>query len=208
MRKAVIFMLFSAFPLWVLAQELGASLYFAQLLENPRHGNNFTVTIKVDSLAVPVNAIKGNLAFNKERMEIISVSKIGSILNLWVEEPRFNNLEGTLRFQGGVPRPGFIGNGGTVLHVIFRDKSPGPTSLIWREGEVLAADGQGTNILTNLQNLDFIVEAAETISAKTSFLDKVSLTLNILVLAIFFGAALFWGGRIILKYHDKRFHKR
>lgn len=160
-----IFVLLLAAALTVFAEaratpEIGASLYIAPLSENPRVGGNFTAVIKVDSLSEPVNALKGALAFNKERIEIISVSKIGSVINLWVEEPRFSNLDGTIRFQGGIPRPGFIGNGGNVLYVIFRAKTIGVTSLVWKEGEVLASDGKGTNVLTSLQNLDFFVEDA------------------------------------------------
>ncbi|KKS87974.1 MAG: hypothetical protein UV62_C0019G0002 [Parcubacteria group bacterium GW2011_GWC1_43_11] len=140
------------------AQQLGASLYIAPPAENPQAGSNFTLTIKTDSLAQPINAVKGVLGYNKDKLEIINVSKIGSIFNLWIEEPQFSNVDGKLRFAGGVPKPGFVGNGGTVLLVIFKAKLAGTASLVWEKGEVLAADGVGTNILTNLQNLDFNIE--------------------------------------------------
>jgi len=147
--------------------QLGASLYIAPLSENPRAGGNFTVTIKTDSLAQPVNAIKGVLTFNKDRLEIIGVSKIGSILNLWVDEPSFSNLDGTLKFQGGVPNPGFMGNGGVVLHIIFRAKTSGVTSLIWKEGQVLASDGKGTNILTSMGSGSYVIQTGEYVSPPT-----------------------------------------
>ena len=63
---------------------LGASMYIAPLSENLRVNGNFTATIKADSLAQPINAVKGLLYFNKDKLEIINISKIGSILNLWV----------------------------------------------------------------------------------------------------------------------------
>lgn len=157
-RVIPLFVLFGVWPLLAAAQQLGASLYIAPPSENPQVGSNFTLQIKVDSLEQPINAVRGILSYNKERVEIINVSKIGSIFNLWVEEPQFSNVDGKLRFQGGVPRPGFIGNGGTVLLVIFKTKTAGPTSLVWEKGEVLAADGKGTNILSNLQNLSFNIE--------------------------------------------------
>lgn len=149
---------FGILPLWASSQQLGASLYIAPPNENPRAESNFSLAIKVDSLAQPINAISGVLVYNQEKLEIINVSKIGSIINLWVEEPQFSNLEGKLKFQGGVPKPGFIGNGGNVLLIIFRAKTSGVVSLVWEKGSVYAADGEGTNILTDLHNLSFQLE--------------------------------------------------
>ncbi len=201
--------------------QLGASLYIAPLAENPRVGNNFTATIKVDSLAESVNAVKGVLTFNKDRLEIINTSKIGSILNLWVDEPSFSNIDGTLKFQGGVPNPGFIGNGGTVLHIIFKAKGAGITSLVWKEGEVLASDGKGTNILTNLQNLDFLIdELMESLlktltppaaSSESTFSSqplwiKIFIGLNIILLILALIASLNFLKKSAIKSHDRRFH--
>ncbi len=204
------------------ASQLGASLYISPLGENPRVGNNFTATIKVDSLAEPVNAVKGILTFNKDKLEIINVSKIGSILNLWVDEPSFSNIDGTLKFQGGVPNPGFIGNGGVVLHIIFKAKGDGITSLAWKEGEVLASDGKGTNILTNLQNLDFLVEelmesllksfTAPAEPAKLTFSSlppwiKIFVGLNIILLITAIIVGLVFFRKSAIKSHDRRFHR-
>ena len=202
-----LFLLGSFYPRIAAAiPQMGASLYIAPLSENPRAGSNFTATLKVDSLSEPINAVRAGLVFNKERLEVISVSKIGSILNLWIEEPRFSNMDGMLKFQGGLPRPGFVGNGGTVLHIIFRAKSSGPTSFVWKEGEVLASDGKGTNVLTNLQNLDFFIE--EPITSFTNPWATRLITLNFILIAIIFLAGLFFGGRMLLRYHDKHYHRR
>ena len=186
------------------AQQLGASLYIAPLQENPRVGSNFTVTLKADSLAESINALKGHLVYNNDKLEIINVSKIGSIVNLWVEEPRFSNVQGTLSFQGGIPNPGFIGNGGVVLHVIFRAKAPGVTRVAWDGGEILANDGKGTNILTALQNLDFVIESA---GAKGSSGQYFLMGANVSFLAIFVLIGLFFGARFILRWHDTKFHQ-
>ena len=197
------------------SSQLGASMYINPLSENPRANSNFTATIKVDSLAQPINAVKGLLYFNKDKLEIINVSKIGSILNLWVEEPAFSNIEGTLRFQGGVPNPGFMGNGGVVLHVIFRDKSSGINSLVWKEGEVLASDGKGTNILTDLQNLDFFVE--EPLMTNSSPSDntenplppwaKILIYSNVALIIIVLFISGYLLMKIIIRAHDRHFHQ-
>lgn len=188
------------------APEIGASLYIAPLSENPRAGGNFTAIVKVDSLSKPVNAVKGVLAFNKERVEVINVSKIGSVVNLWVEEPRFSNIDGTIRFQGGIPGQGFIGNGGNVLYVIFRAKTTGSTSLVWKEGEVLASDGKGTNVLIDLQNLDFFVDEAVGPSGSGGGINGTLLISNVVLLIMLLIVGVSFAGKFLIKYHDRSFH--
>lgn len=188
---------------------MGASLYFSPLPEDPRAGNNFTITIKTDSLAQPINAINGRLVYSPDKLEIINVSKIGSVFNIWLEEPNFTNLEGKLNFQGGVPKPGFMGNGGTVLHVIFKAKSPGITSIIWEKAEVLASDGKGTNILTNLQNYDFVINEPLAYSsvAKTPFFKNPLVILNVILLVGLGLMGFRYFIKSTLKAHDEELHE-
>lgn len=207
----ILFLLFAPM-LSVLAAEgafMGASLYFSPLPEDPRAGNNFTITIKSDSLAQPINAINGRLVYSPDKLEIINVSKIGSVFNIWLEEPNFTNLEGKLNFQGGVPKPGFMGNGGTVLHIIFKAKSPGITSIIWEKAEVLASDGKGTNILTNLQNYDFVINEPLSYSptVKTPIFKNPLVVLNIILLAGFGLLGLRYFIKSTLKSHDEELHE-
>lgn len=208
----ILFLLFTLIPSVLAATEgafMGASLYFSPLPEDPRAGNNFTVTIKTDSLAQPINAISGQLIFNPDKLEIINVSRIGSIFNIWLEEPNFTNLEGKLSFQGGVPRPGFMGNGGTVLHVIFKAKSSGIASIIWEKAEVLASDGKGTNILTNLQNYDFIINEPLTSysPSKAPFFKNPLVIFNIILLTILGLIGLRYFIKSTLKSHDEELHE-
>lgn len=187
--------------------QLGASLYIAPLQDNPRAGSNFTASVKVDSLAEPVNAVRGVLSFDKERLEVVTTSKIGSVLNLWIEEPRFSNADGTVRFQGGVPAPGFIGGGGGVLHVIFHAKGEGPVAFVWKEGEVLAADGKGTNVLTNLQNLNLTIDPPFSAPAESRISDLLTnsiFVLNLVLLFFILCIGIFFLVRVFIRSHDRR----
>lgn len=196
---------------------LGASLYVSPLQASPRVNDNFTVTIKTDSLSQPINAASGHLSYNPDRLEIINISKIGSVFNIWLEEPNYSNLEGVLRFQGGLPAPGFIGNGGTVLHIIFKAKTPGVTSLVWKKAEILAHDGKGTNILTNLQNYDFVVDeplSASNLKDDSSLWKNPFLIINFILLLFlaFDRVRSFVKSNFktlissVLRVHDKQFH--
>jgi hypothetical protein len=112
-------------------------------------GQTFSVRVMVTSQAQAVNAVSATLSFPADKLQIVSVSKIGSILNLWVEEPAYSNAKGTLSLEGVVPNPGFTGANGPVLTINFRVIALGTASLSFPSGSLLANDGYGTNILRN-----------------------------------------------------------
>lgn len=190
------------------SEQLGASLYITPPHENPAVDRNFTLAIKVDSLAQPINAVSGFLRYDNNKIEIINTSKIGSIFNLWVEEPNFSNIEGTLKFQGGVPTPGFIGNGGTVLLVIFKAKVAGITTFLWEKGEVLASDGKGTNILSDLQNLSFVVERNRFLeeNAPQDQRERGLTTNQILIIIFMAGCFLLYFAKLLMEHHNLEVH--
>ncbi|PIU57571.1 MAG: hypothetical protein COS89_04230, partial [Deltaproteobacteria bacterium CG07_land_8_20_14_0_80_38_7] len=107
---------------------------------------------------------------------------------------------------------------GVVLHVIFRAKGSGVNSLVWKEGEVLASDGKGTNILTNLQNLDFFVE--ESLVMNNSSSDntnnagnslppwtKILIYSNVALIIIVLFISGYLLSKIIIRVHDRHFHQ-
>lgn len=202
--------LFSAIQVTHASVELGASLYIAPPHENPVVDRNFTLAIKVDSLAQPINAVSGFLRYDKDKIEIINISKIGSIFNFWVEGPNFSNIDGIFKFQGGVPAPGFIGNGGTVLLVIFKAKVAGVTTLLWDKGEVLASDGRGTNILSDLQNVSFVVERnrflGESEKPESSGLNTNQILAIVFMSAFFILIAIYLVAKIFMEYHNFEEH--
>jgi hypothetical protein len=111
-------------------------------------GQTFTVRIAVSSPQA-VNAVSASLSFPRDMLQVTSVSKIGSILNLWVQEPSFDNNAGTVSLEGVVPNPGFTGSNGSVLSINFRVIAPGTANLRFASASLLANDGYGTNILKN-----------------------------------------------------------
>jgi hypothetical protein len=106
------------------------------------------VSIFVSSADQSMNAASGVLSFPTELLEVVSVSKTGSIVNLWVQEPSFSNAQGTVRFEGIVLNPGFRGANGRILTVNLRAKAAGTAVLQYASAEVLANDGVGSSILT------------------------------------------------------------
>jgi hypothetical protein len=109
---------------------------------------------------VALNAVSGHIAFPTNLFTIESVSKAGSILNFWVTEPSFSNSTGVVNFEG-VALGGFQGGTGTVLTVTLRALKPGSGSAAFQSGQILANDGQGTDITSGLSGATFSVEAAK-----------------------------------------------
>ena len=147
-----------------------ASLYFSPSSGTYQTGRNFTVSVDAQS-SVALNAASGVVTFPTDKLEAIGVSKVASIFNLWIQEPSFSNAGtlGNVRFEGIVLNPGFTGDG-KLISVTFRVKSAGEANLAFSSGSVLANDGLGTNILSNLNTASFTlsqsaVTAPETIVA-------------------------------------------
>lgn len=113
-------------------------------------GQTFSMRVAVSSADQAMNAVSGVLSFPASLLEVTSVSKTGSVVNLWVQEPTFSNAGGTVSFEGVVLNPGYTGSNGTVITITFRATANGVANLRFTSGTVLANDGQGTNILTAL----------------------------------------------------------
>lgn len=108
-----------------------------------------TETILVSSADQAMNAIAGTLSFSNDLLQVVSISKANSVLSLWVQDPTFSNADGTISFSGVVPNPGYTGGRGQVLSIQFRGKRSGRATVAFSSSsEVLANDGNGTNILT------------------------------------------------------------
>ncbi len=124
-------------------------------------GGTFSVSVIVDSAGKSINAAEGTLSFDPSQLTVISASRGNSIFSLWVTEPSFSNSAGTVSFSGGSPA-GYSGSGGTVMSVTFRAKTAGTARLTFSQGAVLANDGKGTNVLTNMSSGSYTIGAQNT----------------------------------------------
>jgi len=110
-------------------------------------GSTFTLNVVVDSGGgLGVNAASGQINFDPTVLSAQSVSKDNSIFNLWVADPTFSNTNGTVSFSGG-GTTAYTGNSGVVMSVTFKVLKAGAANLSFSGASVLAADGQGTDVL-------------------------------------------------------------
>ena len=109
-------------------------------------GENFTVAVLVNS-DQSINAVSGVLDFPTEYLQVVSLNKTNSIINLWVQNPSFSNTgdRGDVRFEGIKLNPGFVGSGGQIIDIVFRVKKIGSAEVYFTESSILANDGLGSN---------------------------------------------------------------
>ena len=122
-------------------------------------GSTFTARVQIATQGQSVNAAEGTIKFNPNELSVVSVTRSGSIFNLWVTEPAFSNSAGTVNFSGGVPT-GYSGSVGNVLSITFRVTNAGSPRVTFIDGSVLANDGRGTNVLTSMTGGSYTAQAA------------------------------------------------
>ncbi|MFI5240424.1 MAG: hypothetical protein ACHQUB_01825 [Candidatus Saccharimonadia bacterium] len=111
-------------------------------------GNHtITVPISINTDGYTINAAQVKLAYDPGFLTNVTVSKAGSIFNLWIPgQPSVDASNHQMVFEGGVIRPGFKGTA-SIGSVSLSAKHAGHTTLIFSsDTEVLLADGKGTII--------------------------------------------------------------
>ncbi len=128
------------------------SLFAANLTVSPssvttKVGKTFTVDVVVSNNTDAINAASALVTYPSDALSVVSVSKAGSFISLWAEEPTFSNEKGTLTFEGVALNPGFNKTTGKIVTVTFKALQEGNVSVVVKSGQVLANDGNATDVL-------------------------------------------------------------
>jgi hypothetical protein len=151
----------AAFLFFSFAGVVQAASIFVDPSDGTLHvGDTAVFSIYVDTPNDAINAVSGTLTFPSDLLQVVSISKNASILTLWVQEPSYSNTAGTATFEGIAPNPGFTGSSGKIFSVTFRVKGAGVARLAINDGQVLANDGQGTNVFRNSLGSKLTLSAA------------------------------------------------
>jgi hypothetical protein len=161
MKKIFYLPLFLLISLFSLKAE-AAILYLAPETGTFQIGNTFSVSVKVNAQGTPINAGDGIINFSPDELEVVSISKTGSIFTLWPQEPTFSSKTGKIEFAGGSPQA-FSGTSGQILTIVFRGKRETVAKVNFSSGSILAADGKGTNVISEMRGGTYILRAKETL---------------------------------------------
>ena len=131
------------------AESTGATLKIVPASGTFYVDKTFDVSIVLDTGSQSVNAVAAELRFPPDIIQITNPAAGSSIISLWSSPPTYSNEEGIVRLQGGIPSPGIKTSQGVVTTFTFRAMRPGTASILFTgNSQVLANDGQGTNILS------------------------------------------------------------
>ncbi|HRH31557.1 MAG TPA: cohesin domain-containing protein [Candidatus Paceibacterota bacterium] len=111
-------------------------------------GESFSVELKVKSPDQSVNVVSGKIVFDSKRLSLNSISKSGSIVKFWIQEPVPESAQSAIRFEGVILNPGYTGSSGQVITVTFNAIDTGKVAFSLIDAVVLANDGLGTNVLS------------------------------------------------------------
>ncbi|MDE2031344.1 MAG: hypothetical protein KGI58_03765 [Patescibacteria group bacterium] len=130
-----------------------ASFFITKSVNTIQEGGRVTLDIRVKSADQAINAVSGKVIFPSNLLKVISASKDNSILNIWTHDLSIQNNQ--IPFEGVIINPGYIGDNGLIFNITFEAKSVGTATVYITDGSILANDGKGTNILSNLIPITF-----------------------------------------------------
>jgi hypothetical protein len=92
----------------------------------------------------PINVISASIRVPVTELSVESLSKEGSIITLWSEEPSYT--DGVVHFSGGVVTESGFSGSGKVLSLGVRPLIPGEVTIYFDEVHMLAHDGTGSEV--------------------------------------------------------------
>jgi len=153
-------LVFSILSLPLLANAQKASFNLKPATGSFTVGSTFYVDVLINAEGIAINAAQATISFSADKLKVVELSKKSSIFTLWPEEPVFSNSEGKISFLGGLPSPGFIGDAGKAISILFQAKSAGQATLSFSGEKILANDPYGTNIFSSSQQGNYSIVAS------------------------------------------------
>lgn len=124
-------------------QAASVKLFFIPESAEVTVGETMKSDVRIDTGGQAINAVDLKIKFDPTTVEITSVERANSIIDLWVEEPRFSMSDARAIFIGGMSN-GFAGQG-VIGQIYWRPLAPGESKLEFEaDSQVLLHDGQGT----------------------------------------------------------------
>ncbi len=152
MNKALVFLIILIFSFGFIAsakaQQGSASIYLSPTSGTFQVGSTFNISVLVNTAGNDINALRVDLKFNPQKLQVASPTAGKSFVSVWISQPTYSNVNGTITFQGGMPTPGVNTSSGLVSTITFRAIAPGSANIsVLETSQVLLNDGRGTDIL-------------------------------------------------------------
>ena len=114
-------------------------------------GNTFDASVFLNTGGANVNAVRVDLKFDPEKLQVVTPAKGISAVGVWVFPPSFSNTKGEISLQGGFLGKGINTSEGLISVIVFEAISPGRTEVNFLDSsKVLVGEKEGINILTSV----------------------------------------------------------
>lgn len=138
------------------ATVFAARIYLVPTSTEVHVGDTITIDVMLDTEQESVNAVDLAIIY-PQLFSIKSISRSGSVMTLWIQDPNFNAKNIVL--QGGVPG-GIVTGRGIIARVVVRASAVGTGILVPDpSSKVLLNDGSGTPAHLTVSSLTLNVSA-------------------------------------------------
>lgn len=132
-------------------------IFFSPRSASFTEGSTFEVPILVNTKGQSINGIEIRLNFDKDKLSIIKPSSGASIIGVWVEPPKYDNVRGTASYVGVVPN-GIVTASGLVGTITFKAINTGHATVnVSSASNLLLNDGLGTEISYNTIKAEYTI---------------------------------------------------
>ncbi len=156
-KKITIFIFSLLLFIPLISRAKGAYFYMSPSSGVYSQGNDLLVDVRFDSGGEAVNAAEATIFFNPTKLKAIEIIKQGSAFDSWLPETSFSNEKGEIDLKAGSAKEVISSNGRLAL-IRFKVVASGKTTIYFRSGVLLKANGQATNILDQLKPASFVLE--------------------------------------------------
>jgi hypothetical protein len=124
-----------------------AKIYFDPQESTVGTTSPFLVGVLIDS-DKSINTFSVSVAL-PQNMEFVDFSDADSIINFWVDKPKFYKVKNTVYFSGIVPG-GFVGDGARILILELRAKNTGLGEIAFRKEDTYVIENSPNGLRTPL----------------------------------------------------------
>ena len=117
-------------------------------------GEEIEVEVTIATGGENINALEGKIIWPTDKLELVKVDDVFSIVGLWLKEPKLSiTTSGSLAFAGLIPS-GYSEPTGQILTLVFLPRTSGQAQVRAENISVLKNDGLGTPVSTTVNELD------------------------------------------------------
>jgi len=121
-------------------------------------GEKKSVGVYLDTQGKNINAVDISIAYPPDKLQVVSPSVGNSIVGIWTHQPSYDNQQGVVTLQGGIPG-GVISSRALIATLEFRGSSVGVAPVaVTSDSRALLNDGKGTQDIFVAKNATFSLE--------------------------------------------------